>query len=230
MAIRMGRQAYSRSSGLESGPEGRFIPPIRQHPEWERLPSRRTSSATGAAPAPGAMPTPARGSDDHRRAAAGRSPTCRTNRPSDHDPGGRDGVGVLRDPPLLLRSAERDQDDRRRSGGDRAGECRIALGGMPTPPPRPRRPRRRPRSDAGKLCRHRPAARSAAPSPPPTNAIVASLSAPSPDQELADLHSRPPPHSPAGAERLDQRDAGPVGQGEVGGPQDFRVGRIVSRQ
>ena len=147
-----------------------------------------------------------------------------------HDPSGRNGVGIARDPSFLLRCAEPHEDDRRRAGRDRSGEVRIVLGGVDHPvlrdrdtPARDRDPRSRERphpvlgralgdavasADQG----HRGAALRR-----------------DPHQELADLHAGPSPDAASRPEALDHRDARTVGESEIGGPQDRGVRRVGPR-
>ncbi len=111
---------------------------------------------------------------------------------ADHDPDRRERIRMARDPPLLFRSAEPDEHDRRRGRADRVDHLVVSLRGSPEPSSSTSTPAPATTTfDPGSV-RHRAAARSATSGAPPTNATVSPRSAASREQRR-DLDARPPP-------------------------------------
>ena len=148
---------------------------------------------------------------------------------ADHDPCGRDVVHVLGDPPLLLRGAETDEDDGRCGALEAADDLVVTRIGARAAVVIDRD------TGAGEVDAHR---RYAAPPLGGGTLGDGSRAADERDRKVAigsesnhertDLHTGPPANPPSREERFHKRDACPIWEREVGGVQQFQIGRIVA--
>ena len=133
MAMRISRRAYCPAAICASGAERPGSAPIGERSEGED--DRGPEDPRPAARLQGEPPRPL---EPHRADRPGRRRRCpahMSNAPPTPIMIRAEGTAsaLPRDPPLLLRRTEADEDDRRCEGGDGAGELEVALVGPDAP-------------------------------------------------------------------------------------------------